>query len=320
MPFEGIVQAQTSVIDSRQLDTRHHPHHSRLQAFERLLNGGSMPTRTVADIRQLDADNQNVIIGDLLIGDRCKFMRLESSGYSIQPAHDVGHDARSDMIMVSMIERGRVEANNRLGGISLGQGDIYITATNDFKNVISDSEIARFMFSSRSLKELASRSGEFVVIRDGSLMSEMMRSAVSGLESVLRDNAPNQALMSRMATGLVSHIIEDHISNSSASGVDIIRERALRYIHENITKVDLSVNEIAHYACTSRANLYRAFELLGGVSNHVANTRVELAHQMIDGSLDRKDLSQIAFTCGFSSANQLRRAYKKRFGLSPSKA
>ncbi len=320
MPNQRVDHAKTRVPDLQRLDTRQYPYNARLKALENLVNGGAMRTRTKACIHQLDAGNQNVNIWELLAGDRCNFLRTRSSGYRIQPADDAGHDARSDMIMLSLVEKGHVEANNRFGSVSLGPGDIYITATKDFRNIITESEISRFMFPSRSLRELSGRSGEFVVVRDGSLMSNLLKSTVSSLEVTLRNDLPNQALISRMATGLVSRVIEDHISDSSANGVDIIRERALQYIHENIAKVDLNVKEIAQYACTSRSNLYRAFELLGGVSSYVTNTRVELAHRMIGNSQDRENLSRIAFSCGFSSSSQLRRAYKKRFGRSPLQA
>lgn len=319
MSKQSTDQAEVGGTDLQRLDTRHYPHHARLQVLEKLINGGAMRTRTQASIRQLDADNQNVNIWELLAGDRCNFLRLKSSGYCIEPADDSGHDARSDMIMLSMVEKGHVEANNRFGSVSLGPGDIYITATSDFRNNISDSNIARFMFSSRSLKELSGRSGEFVVVREGSFVSEVLKSAVYSLEEALRENSPNQTLVSRMATGLVSRVIEEHISNSSTGRFGIIRERALQYIHENLTNAELSANEIAEYACTSRSNLYRAFKLLGGVSTYITNTRVELAHSMIGGSHDRRDLSQIAFICGFSSSSQLSSAYKRRFGRSPAK-
>ena len=81
-----------------------------------------------------------------------------------------------------------------------------------------------------------------------------------------------------------------------------------------------AVETLAYVAATSPRNLSRLFSEHTGmsVSEYVNRIRVALARQLITGS--RLDMESVAERVGFSSARQLRRAWHKLHGASPTHA
>ncbi len=98
-----------------------------------------------------------------------------------------------------------------------------------------------------------------------------------------------------------------------------IRETAIRYIRRHLTSPDLSVESIARASAASRSTLYRAFEGHGGVAGQIQRLRLERAREALrlrrDGG---PTVTDIAFDHGFASQAHFSRAYRARFGHSPS--
>ncbi|MEX0343363.1 MAG: helix-turn-helix domain-containing protein [Rhizobiaceae bacterium] len=279
-----------------------------------------MPTEHRYVTSPLGADNQHINIGDLQVGERCILHLMKSSGYQICSAESPRSDFRSDMVKVAMIKQGHVEIRRRTDLERIGPGDIYFIASTDVHSTITESEIVRLIFPAGILQSLASRSGEFFVVREREPVAQVLSAMFSGLQTSLREGGPNSEMLSRIAIDLTSRVFEDHINSSAISGYDIVRERAREYIHDNITNPELGIDEIAAYAGASRATLYRAFRSLGGVREYITFVRVEMARAMIGaGAPDRGGVSKIAYACGFSSPAQLGKSFKTRFGASPTK-
>ncbi|MGV3551808.1 helix-turn-helix domain-containing protein [Rhizobium sp.] len=68
----------------------------------------------------------------------------------------------------------------------------------------------------------------------------------------------------------------------------------------------------------TRSTLYRAFEPLGGVSAYINERRLRRAFRIMTNAT-QKDLrlSQLAFDLGFAHASAFTRAFKARYGLTP---
>ncbi len=300
------------------VDTRRYPRDARLRALDDYMNERAMSSERRDITSPLSADNPNVNIGELLVGDRCNLHFLKSSGYEISCANTPRSDSRADVIMVVMIRKGRVEVNNWLGRQRLGPGDIFFHATTDFKNIHSDSEIVRLYFPSGHLLARSRQPGEFFVVREHEPVSQVLKAAMSSLETSLREGSPTSKLVNRVTVELACKVFEDHIDHSAISGLDIIRARALEYIHDNISNPDLDTQQIVAYSAASRATLYRAFESLGGIKAYITFLRVEMARARIGaGILSWGDVSRIACACGFSSPDQLSSAFKTHLGVSP---
>lgn len=299
-------------------DSTQVPRHMRLRKFEEFVRGGRMQLLNRVSFRPLDSQNPNVNIDEHLFGQGAYLSFLRSSGLVVS-LDAGGPDARNNAVTASILKKGDAEVRTRTGQFKIGAGDIYLNATAEYQTTFSDNEVVRMVFPSGSMKEVFRRSGEFVVIRDHEPASQLLKAAIYGMEDALRGNEPASIkLLSRIAVGLASAVIEDNIFRSAGSGYEIVRERAREYIHDNIGRPDLSVVEIAAYAGTSRATLYRVFESLGGVREYISFVRLELAKSMMGGgSPDRGAIANIAYACGFSSPSQFGKSFKNRFGISP---
>ena len=89
-----------------------------------------------------------------------------------------------------------------------------------------------------------------------------------------------------------------------------------QYILDHVNE-DLSVPALATRAHMSERTLARAFVAETGLTpgRFVETARVEAARRHLEETAD--DTESIAWVCGFSSAEQMRRAFHRRVGVSP---
>ena len=91
----------------------------------------------------------------------------------------------------------------------------------------------------------------------------------------------------------------------------------LKWIAEN-PGGDLRAEALADRANMSLRNFYRAFEEATGTSpaDWVEQARLEIARRLLEQT--GQNVDQVARAAGFSSSLQMRRAFARRFGVSPS--
>ena len=94
--------------------------------------------------------------------------------------------------------------------------------------------------------------------------------------------------------------------------------RAIDYILENLDRpVDL--NAVAGAAGLSPSHFHRIFKALQGETIHAFTSRVRLERALrLMSHAPAKPLADIAAACGFGSASDFSRTFKKRFGIPPS--
>ena len=95
-------------------------------------------------------------------------------------------------------------------------------------------------------------------------------------------------------------------------------EKAINYIHDNITDPDLSVDNLAKFLFMSRRNAYRKIKALTNqsINDFIRIIRLKMAIKLID---ERKlPISEIAFNVGFSSHAYFTKCFREQFGKSPS--
>ncbi|MGB1125905.1 MAG: helix-turn-helix domain-containing protein [Phycisphaeraceae bacterium] len=92
---------------------------------------------------------------------------------------------------------------------------------------------------------------------------------------------------------------------------------ALRYIKAGARRC-LQVEDVADYVCVSRSTLIRRFKqvLCRSVASEIKRQQVEEVKRMLDETGDA--IEDISRACGFSSAGQLSRFFKREVGVSPS--
>lgn len=93
------------------------------------------------------------------------------------------------------------------------------------------------------------------------------------------------------------------------------------YIDQHIDRSDLNVNSICLQMGLSRSRLYRIFDPAGGVAHYIQERRLSKILAALQARIKpRPMISDLAFLYGFSSPVQLTRAFKRRFGYTPSEA
>jgi AraC-like DNA-binding protein len=97
-------------------------------------------------------------------------------------------------------------------------------------------------------------------------------------------------------------------------------ERIRQYVQANVGAQDLSVDTLAKAVGVSRTKLYHLYKSEGGVLRYVQRRRLLAGHVALSDASDRRHISEIAESVGFSSAASFSRAFKKEFGYSPSAA
>lgn len=108
------------------------------------------------------------------------------------------------------------------------------------------------------------------------------------------------------------------LPNEASHTSDALRHRIESYIRDRIRDPELSIDKIASALRCSKRYLHMAFEASDhSIADHIWSTRLD----GFRGDLARRSdqtISEIAFAWGFSSSAHFSRAFRKRFGVTPS--
>ena len=97
------------------------------------------------------------------------------------------------------------------------------------------------------------------------------------------------------------------------------RSAAALYIERHLLDPHLSATQIAQACGVSRATLFRAFDIDGGVQSYIQRERMLYALHRLRAEPEER-VSAIAHDCGFSDASHFTRRFRQHFGYSPSDA
>ena len=102
----------------------------------------------------------------------------------------------------------------------------------------------------------------------------------------------------------------------SAARVDVLKSETLK----NLTRSDLTVDMIAHANGLSTRQAQRLFARSGMTfTEFVLEQRLSLAHRLlIDPQNRHPKVSDVAYAAGFSDLSYFNRAFRSRFGITPS--
>lgn len=127
-----------------------------------------------------------------------------------------------------------------------------------------------------------------------------------------------------LANSFIVHSLRNHcvtpppVPRSGRLGVDRLA-RVRRYVEARLAH-PITLEELAGVANLSTFHFARAFKASTGLAPHawVMQLRLTRAHEMTVRS--RAPFKDVALACGFSDAGHLSRAFRLRFGLTPSQA
>ncbi len=112
------------------------------------------------------------------------------------------------------------------------------------------------------------------------------------------------------------YIMPKEISNNNLDQEFL--EKIIKYITDNITKEDLSVENLSAYLLMSRGHVWRKVKALTGqsVTEFIRTIRLKKSIKLIEeGQLN---ISEIAYKVGFASPAYFTKCFREQFGKSPS--
>ncbi|TMQ12754.1 MAG: helix-turn-helix domain-containing protein [Deltaproteobacteria bacterium] len=119
-----------------------------------------------------------------------------------------------------------------------------------------------------------------------------------------------------LATSLLSLIFLP-LPHEAAHSTDALRHRIESYIRDRIRDPELSIDNIASALRCSKRYLHMAFAASDrSIADHIWMTRLDGCRCDLAQRADQT-ISEIAFAWGFSSSAHFSRAFRKRFGVTP---
>lgn len=99
---------------------------------------------------------------------------------------------------------------------------------------------------------------------------------------------------------------------------DALMERVMKYMNEHLTDPDLNVEKLTEDVGISRAQLHRKLKEIAGVSagEFIRNLRLEQAARLIEEG--QINITQVAYSVGFSNQTHFSTVFKKHYGMPPS--
>lgn len=102
---------------------------------------------------------------------------------------------------------------------------------------------------------------------------------------------------------------------------ELLTRRVRHYIDTHLLEADLTPDRVCREAGISRAKLYQLFTPSGGVMREIHQRRLHLAHQVLSSGQGRSEkIRTIARRFGFTDEKYFSRAFRARYGYTPSEA
>ncbi|MEX0347450.1 MAG: helix-turn-helix transcriptional regulator [Rhizobiaceae bacterium] len=229
------------------------------------------------------------------------------------------HSAPSH-IGLCMINSGGAELRTVHGSRTLVRGDIYIMAAkSDFQSLWGPGDMTRIKVPLRPNEDLGGTYDGLYFISHADPVADILQTTLHNLETALREGDSQCAdLIMRVADEIVHGFLATERSREERDGYELIRSRVRCFVDKNLDRADLSIDDIADHVHVSRTTLYRAFEKAGGVRRFINRIKLDKAGTMLaHKDTQRGQLIDIAYACGFSSADTFGRAFRKQMGVSP---
>jgi signal transduction histidine kinase/DNA-binding response OmpR family regulator/sugar lactone lactonase YvrE len=140
---------------------------------------------------------------------------------------------------------------------------------------------------------------------------------IEELHTLIDNLLSNRLRLRGKFTGIQQQKVRvDKIELSSAD--DQLMERVMNAVNERISDSEFDVDALAHAVGLGRSQLYKRMKELTGLSvaDFIRNIRLEQAARLIQEN--KVNISQVAYTVGFSSPAHFSTLFKRYFGVPPS--
>lgn len=161
--------------------------------------------------------------------------------------------------------------------------------------------------------------GRSLDVAAGGVLAGILGGLVSHAGALRADDgaALSEVLMTLL--GLAFPVEDDRIGARPGT-TGRLRERLERLVDMRLNAEDLSPDWIARKLGVSRTELYAAADGSGGIARLIWERRLVAARDVLADPSDDRTIGTIAHLFGFASNAHFSRAFKKRFGVTPTAA
>ena len=105
--------------------------------------------------------------------------------------------------------------------------------------------------------------------------------------------------------------------NETPSEDDLLMKRVVAYMEDNLNNSDVTIDDIAQAVAVSRTSLHRKMKQMMGTSpmEFLREARIRKAAKML--TTTEKNVSEVAYLCGFSDPKYFSKCFKTTFGQTP---
>lgn len=227
--------------------------------------------------------------------------------------------------LLQLLTAGDMRGSAGNNHVEVQTGDLHIcdlgrTST----NYASAGSRLTMMIERERLERLVGRTDlHGVVLRRFERVTCLLTDFMAEILNVSLNLSPAEAALAvdvvgRLVKGGVTGATQMHPEEESMY-LATLRTKILAHIDAHLERPDLSTTTLMERFCISRAGLYRALEVDGGVAKVIRDRRLNAAFELLSRRGDMA-ISQIAYNYGFSSPQQFFKAFHRKFGVAPSEA
>jgi AraC-like DNA-binding protein len=152
----------------------------------------------------------------------------------------------------------------------------------------------------------------------GAILAGYLAHLHGTIDSITPDQAP---ALERATLELVAACLAPSRDRAAAASADIsatMLRRARAHIEARLTDPELSPAAVGRALGLSRSALYRLFAPFGGIAGYIQARRLARVRALLADPRERRRISDLAFSHGFSDEAHFSRSFRRAFGLSPS--
>lgn len=152
---------------------------------------------------------------------------------------------------------------------------------------------------------------------EGRLLAEHLRLLAAELPQMSAAEAGRmaEATQAMIALAVAPGMRGDEASSGPVAAAQIMRLRAL--IRANLGAATFCPARLCRLAGISRSQLYRLFEIYGGVALCIQRERLAAAHRALSDPMDLRSISEIAESVGLFDPSSFSRMFRRSYGVSP---
>ena len=152
---------------------------------------------------------------------------------------------------------------------------------------------------------------------EGRLLAEHLRLLAAELPRMSAAEAERmaEATQAMIALAVAPGSRAEDATNGPVAAAQIMRLRAL--IRANLGSATFGPARLCRLAGISRSQLYRLFEIHGGVALFIQRERLGAAHRALSNPADFRSISEIAESVGLFDPSSFSRMFRRSYGISP---